>query len=426
MVSGRMAARAALLCLVVWTHSPELDGQTRKQELEERRKLEGGVYGDDELTSLERGLVWADDHKLLERLTRGMAGVRVVFGNLMPSSGFGLGPEYYRDEFKDGAVQFRTSVRASMGKSILADAELSFPKLLNQKGYLDLYTRWRNNPRVPYYGPGPDSKKSGRTAFRLEDAAYDLNAGLTPARRVRLGVSIGYLQTNVGPDDDSRYASTETVFSPAAVPGLDVQSQFVRGGILANYDWRDNPGGARYGGFYEARFDYYKDQDRELFSHGRLTLEAQQYVPFANRRRVIALRAKTLLTYTNPDQAVPFYMQPLLGGQNDLRGYRFGRFYDNNAFVLNGEYRWEIFSGLDGALFYDAGKVFPRKSQLNFHDLEGSAGFGFRVNTRNSVFLRLDVGFSQEGFQVWFSFNEIFGNSGGISQSLYGSRYLLH
>ena len=412
-----------LLCSLACTNDGLLEAQTREQELEERRRRDGGVHGDDESSKVERALDWADDHKVLDRLTRGIAGFRVVFGNLIPSSGFGLGPEYYRGDLRDGAIQFRTSVRASTRKSILAEAELAFPRLANQKAYVDLYTRWRNNASVPYYGPGPESRKTGRTAFRLEDAAYEVNAGLTPFRRARLGVMAGYLQTNVGPGDDSRYASTETVYSSANVPGLDKQSNFLRGGVLVGYDWRDNPGGARYGGFYEARFDYYKDQDWKLFSHRRLTLEAQQFIPFANRRRVIALRAKTLLTYENPGQVVPFYMQPLLGGQNDLRGFRFARFYDKNAFLLNGEYRWEIFTGLDGALFYDAGKVFPRPGQLNFRDLEGSAGFGFRVNARNSVFLRLDVGFSHEGFQVWFSFNELFGNSGGVAQSLFASRY---
>jgi hypothetical protein len=413
----------ALFCSIGCVNDGLLEAQTREQELEERRKQEGGVHGDDEVSKVEQALDWTDDHKLLQRMSRGIAGFRIVLGNLMPSSGFGVGPEYYRDELRDGAIQFRTSLRASTGKSLFADAELAFPRLLNGKADVDLYTRWRNNPRVPYYGPGPDSRKSGRTAFRLEDAAYGVNAGVTPIRHLRLGAIAGYLQTNVGPGNASQYASTDDVYSPAIVPGLDRQSSFLWGGVVANYDWRDYPGGARHGGFYEARFDYFKDQDWKAFTHRRLTLEVQQYVPFANRRRVIALRAKTLLSYENPGQVVPFYMQPLVGGQNDLRGYRFARFFDNNAFVVNGEYRWEIFTGLDGALFYDAGKVFPRRSQLNFHDLEGSAGFGFRVNARNSVFFRLDVGFSHEGFQVWFSFNDIFGNSGGVAQSLFASRY---
>jgi outer membrane protein assembly factor BamA len=98
----------------------------------------------------------------------------------------------------------------------------------------------------------------------------------------------------------------------------------------------------------------------------------------------------------------------VLGGSDDLRGYRPFRFYDNNSLVFNAEYRWEVFSGLDMALFADAGKVYPRWQQTNFENLEASFGFGFRFNVRNDVFLRIDTGFSHEGFQVWFKFNNVF------------------
>jgi hypothetical protein len=56
----------------------------------------------------------------------------------------------------------------------------------------------------------------------------------------------------------------------------------------------------------------------------------------------------------------------------------------------------------------DAGKVFRSKRQWNFHDLEASYGVGMRFNARNSTFLRIDAGFSHEGFQVWFKFNNVF------------------
>jgi hypothetical protein len=46
----------------------------------------------------------------------------------------------------------------------------------------------------------------------------------------------------------------------------------------------------------------------------------------------------------------------------------------------------------------------PRRSQINYHDLETTAGFGFRFNARNAVMLRFDFGFSQEGVQMWFKF----------------------
>jgi hypothetical protein len=63
---------------------------------------------------------------------------------------------------------------------------------------------------------------------------------------------------------------------------------------------------------------------------------------------------------------------------------------------------------LDTVIFADGGKVFPRRGQLNFSNIEGSAGFGLRFNARNAVFLRLDVGFSHEGFMVWVKFGNIF------------------
>jgi outer membrane protein assembly factor BamA len=105
---------------------------------------------------------------------------------------------------------------------------------------------------------------------------------------------------------------------------------------------------------------------------------------------------------------VPFYLQPTLGGSNDLRGFRAYRFYDNAAMVLNAEYRWEVFSGMDMAIFGDAGKVAPRWRDLDLSDLEASYGFGMRFNVRNAVFLRIDTAFSHEGFQIWFKFNNVF------------------
>ncbi|MBL8222062.1 MAG: hypothetical protein JNL62_22685, partial [Bryobacterales bacterium] len=93
---------------------------------------------------------------------------------------------------------------------------------------------------------------------------------------------------------------------------------------------------------------------------------------------------------------------------DDLRGFRPFRFADRNMVLYNAEYRFEVFAGLDGAIFADAGKVFPRRGMLNFRDLEGSVGFGLRFNVKNATFLRIDTGFSHEGFQVWFKFNDVF------------------
>src|SRR5262249_50947449 len=131
-------------------------------------------------------------------------------------------------------------------------------------------------------------------------------------------------------------------------------------------------------------------------------------IPFWNKKRVIALHAATVLSLRGDRRVVPFYMMPTLGGYDDLRGFRPRRFYDENSFVMNAEYRWEICTGLDMAIFVDSGRVFHRPGDFTFHDLQSDAGFGFRINNQQSTVMRIDAGFSGEGFQVWFVFNKLF------------------
>ena len=55
---------------------------------------------------------------------------------------------------------------------------------------------------------------------------------------------------------------------------------------------------------------------------------------------------------------------------------------------------------MDMAVFTDAGKVYQERSQIDLRNLESNVGFGLRFNARNVTFMRIDVGFSHEGYQV--------------------------
>ena len=137
----------------------------------------------------------------------------------------------------------------------------------------------------------------------------------------------------------------------------------------------------------------------------RLDLEAEQYIPLFNHTRVVALRGASSLTTTRDTQVGSFLPQPTLGGPHTLRGYRFNRFYGDNSTMVSGEYRWHASPSLQVVAFADAGKVFNKWEQWNFHDLESDVGFGFRFKGRRSVAFSVDTGFSQEGFQIWFRMN---------------------
>jgi outer membrane protein assembly factor BamA len=382
--------------------------KTRAEEIQAARRAKQARLAPDVNSSLENGLNYIKDKKVLERITAGAGGLRAKFGGLVTGSGFAFGPEFLRDDLADGELQFRAAAQYSTGGFQKYDIEFNAPRFARDRLFLNLYSVHHNYPELQFYGLGPDSTKGGRTNYRLEDTAFDGTLGVNLARPLRLAASTGYVLNNVGPGTREDWASTERVFSPAQLPGIDRQTDFFRYGAFLQLDYRDIPGGPRSGGNYFVQVSRYRDQNLNRYDFDQLNVELQQYIPFFNERRVIALRGRTTLTDTRRGQVVPFYMLPYLGGAETLRGYRPFRFYGNNSLLLNAEYRYEIFSGLDMAIFADAGKVTQRRGEINFSDLESDVGFGFRFNVRNNVFLRLDTAFSHEGFQVFVRFDNIF------------------
>lgn len=387
---------------------PQDSIDSRAAEIEAMREKKARELAPDETTKAERVLIEIKEKKLIERFTEGIAGFRIKLGGLATGQGFALGPEYLRRDIANGQVQFRSSGRVSFSGAQLYDMQLTAPQLREGLFFTDLYTAYQNLPRMNYYGPGPDSNKNGRTDYRFEQTSFDASAGVNPIRSLRIGGRAGYLLTNVGRGNDRRLAKAEDLYLPSVAPGIQEQTDFFRTSAFVQWDTRDNPGGPRRGGNYSATWSHFSDRALGRYSFRRWDLDAQQYIPFFNERRVIALHARTVFSDPRPGQVVPFYLQPVLGGSETNRGFRPYRFYDNNMMAYTAEYRWESFSGLDMAIFADAGKVFPRQGDFDLKDLETSVGFGFRFNVRNNVFLRVDVGFSHEGYQLWLKFNNVF------------------
>lgn len=382
-------------------------GPSRTQEIEQERDKKAALLKPEIVTKEENFLRNFKDKKYLERFAAGFNGLRAKVGNMVVGSGFAFGPEYYREDLLKGELTFRSSAQISTRGYLKLDTQATLPRLASSRLNLDLHATYRNYGAIDYYGPGPDSSREGRSNYRLEDTTLETILTFKPSRHVRLGPSLAYLNTNVGPGTrDPQFISSEKIYE---VPGIRHQSDFIRTGVYGQFDYRDNPLGPKNGGNYVMNYSWFNDQRLNQFNFRRLDIDLQQFIGFFNRTRVIALRAKGTFTDTDRNEAVPFYLQPVLGGANTLRGYRNFRFSDRNMVIYNAEYRWEIFAGLDGAIFADAGKVTHRRGlATNFKDLESSVGFGLRFNARNATFMRIDTAFSHEGFQVWFQFNDIF------------------
>jgi outer membrane protein assembly factor BamA len=396
---------------------------SRSEALERERDQKSADLKPEVLTGPEKALRRVQDERYLERFMEGYKGWRPAIGSMATGSGFAFGANWHSEELLKGYMfgNFEAATSTRLWQKYAGS--LTFPHLFGQRLAAGVSSSYRNYNSLDYYGPGLNSDRNGRSNYRLEDTGIQGAAVLRPERRLKLGFGTGYLWTNVGPGKRDDVGSTDKIYNERQAPGVQIQSNFLRSGLFTQYDYRDNPLGPKTGGNYVFQMTWYKDLDRSLYSFRRFDFDLQQYVGLFNNLRRFAFRARGIFTERESGQReVPFYLRPTVGGSDDLRGFRNYRFNDRNALVLNAEYRWEIFSGLDGALFFDAGKVMPKGTHLGLGNMKGSAGFGFRGNVRNQTIIRVDVGFSREGFMIWFKFNDAFNSQRfgtGVGQPVY-------
>jgi surface antigen Omp85-like protein len=333
--------------------------------------------------------------------------IRIVSEGLGTGHGFGIGAvfQWYKH---DDQILWRLWGLEMRHNFYRAGAAMQFQNLTRQDLTFTLQGVRADAPQLDYYGPGPNSSVNNHTNYRLETTLFDLRGELRAHRHFVPGCHVGGLLLNVGPGTNNSLPSTETVFGPAAAPGIDTQSNYVVAGCSAQLDWRDLPDNPTKGTYLAGIYERYDAQQSGRFSFNRVSAQAEEYIPFFNRKRVIALLANTVLSWHNDNQVVPFYLQPTLGSDTELRGFPRYRFYDENSTAMTAEYRWEINTGMDMAMFFDTGQVFHRPGSFSLSEIESSAGFGFLFKQRSNVLARIDFGFSREGFQVWLKFGKLF------------------
>ena len=139
------------------------------------------------------------------------------------------------------------------------------------------------------------------------------------------------------------------------------------------------------------------------FSFHRTDYEATQHVPFLKEAWVLSLHARAQLASSADGQVVPYFMLPDLGGGSTLRGFSSWRFRDLNSLLLQAEWRVIGSRIVDMALFYDAGRVTSRRSDLFDGHLKSDYGVGFRIHGRLATPLRVEIAHGNEGLGLVFS-----------------------
>ena len=337
-------------------------------------------------------------------------GLAPQLGGLPTGGGFSLGPRYIRRDWLQEHLISDTYIVGSTKKWYKGQSTLDFIGLMDNHLELTAGGAYQNAASMPYYGEGPDSNKDNRSDFRSEFTSAHFGGQLHLLnQKVSGGYSVGGLLVNVGPGDLGNWPSTDKLFNEANTPGLEKQSNFITGTASVMADLTtpsfSNPKGL----ILEAQDTQFWDQSGNNSSFHLLQTQATYYIPFVNGMRTLVFRAGNETTFHGEGQQVPFYLQPTLGGPNDLRGYERYRYYDDGASVLSGEYRWSVAGSVEMALFGDGGNVYSRPGLIGLRELRGDGGFGVRFKNKQQEIMRFDVGFSPEGVKVWFVFNNAFG-----------------
>jgi hypothetical protein len=337
-------------------------------------------------------------------------GPSLKFGGIPTGGGFSLGPQYTRQDLLADHLTSNIYFAGSTRKWYGGATSLDFHDLLN--GHLELRADggYQNAASVWYFGEGPNSSRSNKTDFRREFTTAHFSAlGHLFDQKLTVGYTVGGLLVNVGPGDLNGTPSTEQLFTEADTPGLVHQSNFITGTSIIKLDF-SRPGFSNPRGLHlEAADSQFFDQSGNQANFHLLQTQAAYYVPLTNGMRTLVFRVRNQTAFAKVPQAVPFYLQPTLGGPDDLRGYDRYRFYGNGTSVASLEYRWSISQTLEMAIFGDGGNVYQRPGLIGFRDLRGDGGVGFRIKNKQATVMRFDIGVSSEGVNVWFVFNDAFG-----------------
>jgi hypothetical protein len=258
---------------------------------------------------------------------------------------------------------------------------------------------WRDATQVAYYGLGIDSPNN-RTNFRLKQAYGGGDIALRPVPWVVFGAGALYEDYKLE-EGQGTSPSIETVFTPATAPGLGDSPDYIHAFGSAGIDWRPAPGYARTGGLYQVTYHNYDDRD-SVYSFDRVDAEIVQHLPILRENWVLSFHG-LVQTTLNDEDIVPYFLLPSLGSGSTLRAYSSWRFRDRHSLLLSGEFRW-IPSPLaiDMAIFYDAGKVTARRSDLDFDGLKSNVGFGIRFHGPLTTPLRIEVANGDEGWHLVF------------------------
>lgn len=314
------------------------------------------------------------------------------FGSIFTGGAVAVGLGYRHPFLDTGELQVDAAVSPKLYSKF--ETHLHFPTFARDRVRVTARLLWLNATKVNFYGIGNDTRARNRSTFRHNPTTIGGLLELKPARWLTLGGSLDFLDSQTG--KGRRAPSIDEVFRPDEVPGFGLDTSYLTTSAFVDVDTRPTPSRATRGGHYRVDLRDFRERGDGRYSFRLVEAEASQFIPLLRENWVIALRARAEMASAGNGRDVPYSWMPTLGSSRDLRGFSNFRFRDRHTLVLTAEYRWTPSRLVDMVVFYDAGKVAAKVSQLGLQNLHSNWGVGARFHTGTATIVRLEVARSGE------------------------------
>jgi hypothetical protein len=262
-----------------------------------------------------------------------------------------------------------------------------------------------------FYGVGNESPQSNETVYTAQQYLVQGQIGYNFNHAWQLQYTARFEGVDVLPGTLASVPSIETRFPRALGEGMNKQ---LLNRLSLVYDSRDDiiipSRGAEliaYGGV-ASRDGVFNDS---LYTE--TGFDGRAFFPVMEKTVIAAHMA---LRYLLSAHDVPFWelsslggADAVIGGNQPLRGFGDGRFYDRDSFSSSVEFRRNVATfhavatqvEIELAPFIDVGRVFDRSSTSPLEQLHKVYGVGFRGLARPYVVGFVDIGHGSEGTAVF-------------------------
>jgi len=295
------------------------------------------------------------------------------------------------------------------------NAEYQNGRLREQRWSINASLIFDRDGTPRFFGIGNESPATAETNYTNEQQLAQLQIGLNLTHAWQVLYTAREQVVDVQPGTLARIASIDSRFGHILGVGTN-DLRLNRVSII--YDSRDDltvpTRGAQwvaYGGVASRRGVFNDSMYSEAGADGRA------YWPIAPRT---VLATHVALRYLPSAHAVPFWAlssiggdRSEIGGEQPLRGFGAGRFYDRDSFSTSVELRRTVASfhaistyvDLEVAPFVELGRVFARASTFPLEQLHHVYGVGIRGVARPFVVGYVDIGYGSEGIAAFTGLN---------------------